>query len=166
MKTIITAVTEIDLQIHIGITNFLAEYTNVLDEDNLEIWPHFFIENGSYRILSLENEKQGLIAPILYLYSQGMLFDRITALRDALTYEYLYTRHITSQPLIQKNADNEFSVKSNFSIFTTTESGSTKLFVVGQYKDVIIHIDQGFKFKSRDVILDSFGVPNNISVPL
>lgn len=155
-----------DPNLYLEITAFLGEYVSVLDEDKLEEWPNFFIESGSYRILSLENEKQGLVAPILYLYSQGMIFDRVTALRDALTYEYLYCRHVTSPPLIEVLEDSIYSVKSNFSIFTTTESGKTNLFGVGYYRDIIVKENQNLKFKSRDVILDSFGVLNNISVPL
>lgn len=166
MNTSVNDQVALDPVLGAEITQLLVECAAVLDEDRLEEWPELFVQDASYRVLSLENEARGLIAPIIYLYSQGMLKDRVTALRDALTYEFVYTRHVTSPPRWSMGADGGIQVRSNFAIYQTTEEGVTRTFAVGQYNDVLTRQDGSLRFVSRDVILDTFGVPNAIAVPL
>lgn len=166
MNTSVNNQVALDPVLGAEITHLLAECAAVLDEDRLEEWPELFVADARYRVLSLENEARGLTAPIIYLYSQGMLKDRVTALRDALTYEFVYTRHVTSPPRWSLGADGSIHVKSNFVVFQTTEEGVTRTFAVGQYRDELTRQDGSLCFVSRDVILDTFGVPNNIAVPL
>tara|TARA_R110002096_G_scaffold424348_1_gene632203 strand:+ start:13379 stop:13855 length:477 start_codon:yes stop_codon:yes gene_type:complete len=148
------------------ICNLLDDYVVVIDEDRLEEWPDFFLEDAQYRILSRENQELGLSAPITYYYSRAMLQDRVTALRDALTYGAVYMRHIVSPPRIRMQDDGDIKVSSNVAIYQSTEEGVTRLFVVGRYEDVVVLTDDGPRFRSRDVILDTFAIPDNIAVPL
>jgi 3-phenylpropionate/cinnamic acid dioxygenase small subunit len=148
------------------VAELLGEYVAVIDEDRLAQWPELFIAEGRYRVLSRENVALGLPAPLVYYYSQGMLRDRVTALRDALNYQFVDTRHITSPSRISRRGDGDLDVKSNFVIYQTTEAGVTKVFVVGQYEDIVTRSDRRLLFRQRDVILDTFGILNNIAVPL
>lgn len=157
---------ELDPQVLAQVSGLLEEHASVLDSDDLESWPTLFTPEGQYRVLSRENEALGLAAPLVYYYSQGMLKDRVTALRDALTYEYVYTRHVNSPARVAPRPDGDWDVKSNFAIYQSTEQGVTRTFAVGCYEDVITRTAEGLKFRKRDVILDSFAVLNNIAVPL
>ncbi|RED13358.1 aromatic-ring-hydroxylating dioxygenase subunit beta [Parasphingopyxis lamellibrachiae] len=147
------------------VQDLLERYVDCLDEDRLEEWPELFLENGLYKILSRENEAMGLPAPLVYYYSRGMMEDRVTALRDALTYEFVYSRHLITNTRISAR-DDIIEASSNFVIFHTCEEGRSKTYAVGRYRDVIVETDDGPKFKKRTVILDTFAVQNLIAAPL
>ncbi|HUT48124.1 MAG TPA: aromatic-ring-hydroxylating dioxygenase subunit beta [Alphaproteobacteria bacterium] len=150
----------------LDINDLLDDYTSAIDRNDLEQWPELFVSDGCYRVLSRENVELGLTAPLVYYYSQGMMRDRVTALRDALTYEFVYTRHVTSPPRLRRRSDGDVAVASSFSIFQSTEEGVTRTFAVGAYEDIVTQTEHGVKFRCRDVMLDSFGVLNNIAIPL
>lgn len=156
----------VDAELALDINDLLDDYTALIDRDELEQWPELFVADGTYRVLSRENVERGLTAPLVYYYSQGMMRDRTTALRDALTYEFVYTRHVTSPPRLRLRADGDVAVASSFSIFQSTEDGVTRTFAVGAYEDIVTRTEDGVKFRSRDVMLDTFGVVNNIAIPL
>lgn len=156
----------VDAALALEVADLLEEYANVIDEDRLEAWPELFVPQALYRVLSRENAELGLPAPLMYYYSQGMLRDRVTALRDALTYEFVYTRHVTSPARVRQRLDGDLEARSNFTIYQTTEEGVTRTFAVGGYRDVITRTEAGLRFRERTAILDTFGVPNNIAVPL
>jgi len=156
----------IDPALAARVAELLGDYVAAIDDDTLEAWPELFVADGQYRILSRENVALGLPAPLVYYYSQGMLRDRVTALRTALTYQYVYTRHVTSPPRVRRRADGDLEVRSDFAIYQSTEEGVTTLYAVGRYDDVVTTHEGRLRFRRRDVILDTFGIPNNISVPL
>lgn len=153
-------------QQQLDVAELLQRCAQALDDDELEAWPELFVPEGQYRVLSRENLALGLPAPLVYYYSQGMLRDRVTALRDALTYEFAYTRHVVSSPLVRVTAEGDLAARSSFSIYQSDEQGVTRTYAVGGYDDLITATPQGLRFKRRDVILDSFGVLNNLAVPL
>jgi anthranilate 1,2-dioxygenase small subunit len=148
------------------VADLLEDYVACLDEDRLEEWPELFLEDGLYKIVSRENEELWLPAPLQYLYSKAMMQDRVTAIRDALTFEPVYTRHITSNLRVWSRAQGKFEARSNFTIYQTTEEGRTRLYAVGQYRDVISPTSAGLRFSERVVLLDSFAVLNLIAAPL
>lgn len=143
-----------------------AAYARCLDTDRLEDWPHFFTEDGLYKVLSRENVELGLPAPLIYYYSRGMMQDRITAIRDALTYEPVYTRHLVSGLSIERMDNATYAARSDFAIYQSTEEGVTRLFCVGEYQDRIITTSDGLRFQERVVVVDTFGIQNLIAVPL
>jgi anthranilate 1,2-dioxygenase small subunit len=145
---------------------WLADYAAGLDADDLEAWPDYFLDDGIYRVVSRENEMLGLPAPLVYYYSRGMMQDRVTALREALTYEFVFTRHIVSAARLCETVDGDVSSRSTFAIYQSTEEGLSRLFCVGEYQDVIAMTAAGPKFRERRVIVDTFGIQNLIAVPL
>jgi anthranilate 1,2-dioxygenase small subunit len=140
-------------------------YCRCLDTDRIEEWPGFFVENAVYKVLSRENIELGLPAPLIYYYSRGMMEDRVTAIRDALTFEPVYTRHLTSGLHISAEGDT-LAARSDFAIYQTTEEGVSRLFSVGEYRDRIVVSDGALRFSERVIIMDSFGVQNLIAIPL
>lgn len=149
-----------------GVQQFLRDYADCLDQDRLEEWPEFFAEDGCYLVLSRENLALALPAPIIYHYSKGMLIDRVTAIRDALTYEPVYTRHIISNATVKQSAPGGCTARSNYSIYQTTLEGRTRLFGVGEYQDEIVLSANGPRFAKRTVIVDTFAIHNLLAVPL
>ena len=149
-----------------AVTDLLQLYVDTLDDDDLEAWPEFFLEDGQYRVLSRENVALGLPAPLMYYYSRGMMRDRVKALREALTYQPVYARHLLSTPRLAMSDSGEVHAGASFSLYQTTEEGITQLFTVGRYTDVVALTESGPRFRSRTVTMDSFGVKNLIAVPL
>ena len=148
------------------VRDLLIAYSRCLDADDLEKWPGFFTPDGLYKVLSRENLTLGLPAPIIYHYSRAMMEDRVTAIRDALTYEPVYTRHMTSGLQVAVEPEGGFRALSDFAIYQSTEEGVTRLFCVGEYRDRIVVTREGLRFAERLVVLDSFAVQNLIAVPL
>ncbi|MBY8821957.1 aromatic-ring-hydroxylating dioxygenase subunit beta [Sphingomonas colocasiae] len=144
----------------------LAEHSLCLDEGRIDQWPDLFVDDGIYRVLSRENVELGLPAPLVYYYSRGMMRDRVTALRDALTFEPVYTRHMISDIRLSADGAGQVEARSNFAIYQTTEEGVTRLFAVGGYRDVITATPDGPRFRERCAIVDTFGVQNLIALPL
>ena len=60
---------------------FMASYTELIDDNNLELWPQFFAKKCLYKIVAKENFDAGLPLALLLCDSQGMLLDR----RDAFS---------------------------------------------------------------------------------
>src|SRR5438874_8659970 len=111
-----------------AVSDLFQRYVDALDDDELEAWPELFLEDGQYRVLSRENVALGLPAPLMYYYSRGMMRDRVRALREALTYQPTYPRHILSTARLAMNEAGEVHAGAGFSLYHTTEEGVTQLF--------------------------------------
>ena len=67
--------------LRLGIGELIAAYADCIDDDRLEEWPDFFVENCRYLITSRESHAAGLRHGIIYCASRGMLIDRVMAIR-------------------------------------------------------------------------------------
>src|SRR5262249_58362208 len=76
-----------DLAVRLGVQELIAAYVDCIDEDRLEEWPDFFVEQCRYLITSRASHEAGLPHGIVYAASRGMLVDRVTALRRANIFE-------------------------------------------------------------------------------
>src|SRR5712692_2616905 len=95
-----------DVAVRLGVHELVAAYVDCIDEDRLEDWPDFFIEQCRYVITSRASYEAGLQHGIIYAASRGMLIDRITALRQANIFEPHRYRHIVD-PLDPDRTDDE-----------------------------------------------------------
>ena len=57
-----------------------AAYIRCIDNNALEAWPDFFLDQCLYKVTTAENHRNGFEAGIIYADSKGMLIDRIAAL--------------------------------------------------------------------------------------
>src|SRR5262245_63862987 len=71
-----------------------ADYARAIDDDRLEDWPGFFTEKCLYKVTSADNHRRGLEVGVIYADSNGMLRDRVAALREANIYERQSYRHL------------------------------------------------------------------------
>jgi anthranilate 1,2-dioxygenase small subunit len=149
-----------------AIEALLVDCARALDDDRLEDWTEFFVDDAVYEVLSRENYDQGLNAPIIYHYSKNMLKDRVMALRDALTYEPTVTRHLISNITILGESGDVADVSSNYALYQTTLEGRTRLFGVGRYIDRVSTAGPQLRFKRRSVLVDTFAISNNLAVPI
>src|SRR6185436_1535062 len=75
-----------DIELQLAVENLLGRYAHARDDDRLEEWPGFFVENGCYRVTTAENHARGLPVSLIYADSRAMLRDRVSALRHANIY--------------------------------------------------------------------------------
>jgi len=157
-----------DIELQLGVENLLARYAHAIDDDRLEDWPDFFVENGRYRITTAENFERDLPLPILYADSRAMLRDRVSALRHANLYEAQRYRHNVSCTLVERLDAHAARAVSGFQVVRIMHSGESMLFASGRYLDRIrLNGDGGRpQFEERVVVLDSRSIDTLLAIPL
>jgi anthranilate 1,2-dioxygenase small subunit len=154
-----------DVELQLAVENLLARYVHALDDDRLEEWPGFFVEDGRYRITTAENHERKLPLPIVYADSRAMLRDRVSALRHANIYEAQRYRHVVSSALVERLDPETVRAVSNFQVVRIMHSGESTLFASGRYLDRI-RMAGSPRFEERIVVLDSRAVDTLLAIPL
>jgi anthranilate 1,2-dioxygenase small subunit len=144
----------------------LARYSHTIDNDALENWPAFFVEDGQYLVTSRDNYCKGWPVGIMYCDGRGMMLDRVTALRQAIVFEPHTYRHIVGSFLIESAADGSYTVESNFQILRTGADGAVVTYGCGRYLDEIIADNGEMRFRKRVVVLDSSRIDTLLVIPL
>ncbi len=99
----------IDAEARAQIEELLARYAHAIDNDLIEDWPLFFIDDGQYLVTTRENLAKGRPVGIMYCDGRGMMQDRVTALRQAIVFEPHVYRHIVGSTLISAAADGSYA---------------------------------------------------------
>lgn len=150
----------------LALEDFFADYVACLDEDRLEEWPEFFTQDASYTLFPRENFDGGYPIALFSCTNQRQLHDRITSHRKANIFPFHWNRHIISSLRITALSDERIETSSNYAIFQTRQDGDSKLFQVGQARDVIVMGADGLKFKSRTIIYDTSRVQTLFVTPI
>jgi len=158
--------TPAELTRRLEIEALYTDYAHCLDDDRLEAWPDFFVEECWYRITSAENFEAGLPLGLVYLTSRAMVVDRVMALRKANIYEPQRYRHIFSALKIGSESKGEFEVVASFLVIRTMQDGAMSVFAAGRYIDRVVYRDGHWKFTRKDVVLDSRQVDTLLAMPL
>jgi anthranilate 1,2-dioxygenase small subunit len=140
-------------------------YARLLDDDRLEEWPTLFVERGVYKVIPRENLVREPPLPIFFCDSRAMMVDRIKSLREANVYNLHYSRHVVSNIEILSARDDTFEVAACYTVYQTDLEGQTRLFSVGQYRDVIANGGE-LKFQEKIAVCDTFNIPNLLAIPL
>ncbi len=155
-----------DVELQLIVENLLARYVHALDDDRLEEWPDFFVEQGRYRVTTAENFERKLPLPIIYADSRAMLRDRVSALRHANIYEAQRYRHAVSSTLVERLDERTARAASNFQVVRIMHTGESMLFASGRYLDRIRIDGEHPQFEEKTVVLDSRGVDTLLAIPL
>jgi len=149
-----------------GIDDLCAAYADCIDDDRLEEWPDFFVENCRYLITSRESHAAGLRHGIIYCASRGMLQDRVMALRRANIFEAHRYRHIIGPARVDRVEGGVAEARSNFLAVRIMHDGDSQLFATGRYLDKIDISSHPFRFVERTVVLDSQKIDTLLVIPL
>jgi anthranilate 1,2-dioxygenase small subunit len=155
-----------DLALRLRIESLMADYVHCIDGDRLEEWPAFFVEAGCYRVTTRENHELGLPINVLYCSGQGMLRDRISALRSANIYEPQVYCHLVGSIKLIESAAGEHRTLANFTVTRTMADGAMSLFACGRYVDRIVEDAGVLRFRERLVVLDSRRIDTLLAIPL
>jgi len=143
-----------------------AAYAATIDQDRLEAWPDFFVEDCLYKITSADNHRRGYAAGIVYADSRGMLRDRVMALRTANIYERQSYRHIVGLPVIASAAPDGITAETPFLVARIMRNAQTDLFVTGVYLDRLREAAGQLRFVERIVVCDSGHFDTLLAIPL
>ena len=143
-----------------------ADYAAAIDDDRLEDWPGFFLDDCLYKITSAENLRDGNEAGIVYADSRAMLADRILALRRANIYERQTYRHIIGTPRLIGLNTVSIKAETPFLVVRTMRDGRIDLFVAGLYRDQLQDVGGALRFRERLVVCDSSHFDTLVAIPL
>lgn len=154
------------LTLRLRVDDFYADYAHVLDDDRLEEWPDFFTQDGAYRIVTRENRELGLPLHLIYCDGQGMMIDRIAAMRTANIFEpHVYCHSISATRVIGVEG-REIRARSNFTVLRTMTDGETSIFACGRTFDTLLDVDGELRLRVRLVVLDSKRIDTLLVIPL
>ena len=136
------------------IEDLITAYAHDIDDDELERWPNYFTEDGTYTILTRENMRAGLPMGIMHCQGRGMMADRIKAMQTANIFEEHTYCHILGRSQINRQ-DQGFEGRTNFTVLRTMQEGRTETFAVGKYLDLFTVTDGETLIVERKVVLES-----------
>ena len=142
------------------------QYGYTIDEDLLEEWPKFFVEEARYMITTRQNHQANMPVGLILCENRGMMEDRVSALRIANLYEPHGYRHLIDPPIVISKSKQEVRAQTSFACFRTVQGSSPEIFCTGKYLDRIVDDGQFLKFKERVVVCDSERIDTLIVIPL
>ena len=143
-----------------------ADYARAIDDDRLEDWPSFFTDKCLYKITSADNHRRGLEVGVMYADTNGMLRDRVAALREANIYERQAYRHVVGLPALDAGPDGAVHAETPFLVVRVMRDGTMDLFATGRYVDLVVDDSGTLRFRERVVVCDSSRVDTLLAIPL
>ena len=158
----------LDFAVWQELVQLYADYARAVDSGDWSLWPEFFVDDCSYRLVPRENHERGFPLATLSFESKGMLRDRVYGIRETLFHDPYYQRHVVGAPLVKSvdAASGRIESEANYAVFRTKLDEPSTVFNVGRYLDVVARTPEGLKFESRLVIYDSEMIPNSIIYPI
>ena len=156
----------IDSDLRQRLDDLQTDYAHAIDDDDLEAWPGFFAEDGSYKIMTRETYEAGLPMGVLYCNTRGMMSDRVLALRTANIYEPHTYCHLLSRSRYAEGEGGLITGRTNLSVTRTMQDGTMDLFTVGKYRDTFVEENGSVKFKQRLAIIESRRIDVLLVFPL
>jgi len=143
-----------------------SDYARCLDDDQLEHWPDFFVEDCLYKVTSAENLRDGLEAGMIFANTRAMLKDRVSALREANIYERQAYRHVFGMPCVLSVTEDGARSETSFMVARIMRDGRTDLFATGRYLDLYRIADGRALLAERIVACDSSRIDTLLAIPL
>jgi len=149
-----------------ALVQLYADYAYAVDSGDWTLWPEFFVDACSYRLVPRENHERGFPLATLAFESKGMLKDRVYGIKETLFHDPYYQRHVVGAPLVRSVDAERIRSEANYAVFRTKLNELSTVFNVGRYLDTVVRTPAGLKFESRLVVYDSEMIPNSIIYPI
>ncbi|RDJ99605.1 aromatic-ring-hydroxylating dioxygenase subunit beta [Paraburkholderia lacunae] len=143
-----------------------ADYACVVDNNEWDKWPEFFVDDCTYRIQPRENFDRGFPLATLAFESKGMLKDRVYGMTETIFHDPYYQRHVVGVPRILRVDGERIDAQANYAVFRTKPDELTTVFNVGRYVDTIRRTPEGLRFESKICVFDSEMIANSIIYPI
>jgi len=159
---------EIEPSVIFSIENLNRDYICSLDKLDMNKWLACFNKEGTYKLISNENETNGF--PIAF-----MLDDKYERLQDRVTQvtviqedstEHYQTRHMTQLTSIENLGNNRYQANYNFCVFYTQNLiETTEILCAGRYEDIVL-VENGASFIQRKAVIDTNVLPRYMAYPV
>ena len=136
-----------------------------IDDDRLESFPDFFVEDGVYKVASRFNVERGLPLAHIYCTNRGMIVDRIASIRKANIYQPHRYRHLISGIDVESKGDSA-SARANYLVLRIMDDGSTSIFSSGEYRDLVLLRGDQARFREHAAIFDSKSIETLLAIPI
>lgn len=146
--------------------NVMARYADLIDQDRLEEWLTLFTEDCDYRIVTRENESQGLIAPVMWCDNHAMLTDRIASYRNVNEYNLHYDRHVLGPLMMREPADDTLRYACSYVLLQTDLEGVTSVFSAGSMQMEFVLDNDALKIRTMRVVPDTAQVLTLLATPI
>jgi len=162
LATDATRSAEVAYEMRERITRLMTDCSAAIDNDVLEQWPEFFVEDCLYSVISRSNYEAGRRAGFIWCDNRNMLVDRIRSLRSANVYQPLLSpsRILAASGEVVK-AETSFAV-----IRTSLPDGAMTVFSAGRYLDEIVLEGARTRFRSRIAVTDSDTIDMLLVIPI
>jgi len=142
------------------------EIANLLDRDEVERLPGYFLDDCLYQVISRENYDQGLPQATIFCDGIRMLRDRIVALRETQVYGPRYWRHFISGVRILSVDGDEIRARANVLLTEAMSDSEPTVHLVGCYLDRLVRREGRLWFRERSVIYDNYRLVRSLIVPV
>lgn len=157
------AISASELQV---LRQFLEDYADTLDAQDLEHWPDYFTEDALYQVISRENHEAGLLHATMHCDGLGMIRDRAQATRECTVHEPRYLRHFLHGLRVLSRSAQGLEARCNFLVIESTSDEEPRVLLVGQYLDTVVHTEEGMRFKKRLCVYDNYRIYNSLVFPV
>jgi len=158
---------EVAYEIRERITRLMTDCSAAIDNDALEQWPEFFVEDCLYSVISRSNYEAGRRAGFIWCDNRNMLVDRIRSLRSANVYQPHLYRHILSPSRILAASGEVVKAETSFAVIRTSlPDGAMTVFSAGRYLDEIVLEGARSRFRSRIAVTDSDTIDMLLVIPI
>lgn len=157
-----TGLSEARLADERAITALIYKAARLADDQDYLGWMNLFAEDGIYSAITFENRRDNG----LYLFrdvGRQMLHMRAAFLLGMWQVPRGKTTHMVANLEFEALDDQTAKCVSNFIIARTGELEMTKLHAAGRYYDTFAQIDGAWRFKSRDVVVDTNILPSEFT---
>ena len=161
-----TKTREISQELRERIEELQLSYIHSIDDGPLEEWPEHFTKKCLYIIIAKDNVDRGQHLGVMRFNSAAMLKDRATATQHAAVFAPRIVRHVIGRGQIVSIEDDAIYTRTNVAVYQTSPDGDTMLLVAGQYRDKIVTLNDELKFAEKQMVYDTFRLPDSIVYPL
>ena len=152
------------------VEELLGAYVSAIDDGDLERWPEFFTEDCLYRVVPRENDSLHLPLAIMSCNSRPALADRVTSYRKANLFAPHVYRHMLGPVRISEDGPHQVRARTNYAVFRTAldpiDYGTSELFSVGEYRDVVVIVDGIARFQEKTVVVDTCKIHTLLATPI
>lgn len=152
--------------LRVELSAFLDDYISVIDNNQLELWSSFFVDDCLYEIISKENEDASMPAPLMRCEGIAMIRDRVVSLRNANIYEFPIYRHFISGLALKRGDADSVDLTASYVVINTSPAGFSSVYQAGRYYDRLVQTEGGWRIKSKRAVYETLKVQTLLAFPI
>jgi len=156
----------------LAVARLYADYAAALDEARYEDWVALFAPDCRYLVQPRENHDRGLPLATMALEGQGMLRDRVHAVRNTLFHAPYYQRHVIGAARVRAVLAGDtarplrVATEANYVVLRTHVQQPAEILSAGRHLDELVRVGDDWCFGLKHVVFDTELIPNSLIYPI